>query len=73
MVPAVRAAARRPGLLSGDELSAFAARDLAVGRECSAPVRGRVLGIDAGGSLLVDVDGDRIATRVGSLVLKEES
>ena len=73
MVPAVRAAARRPGLLSGDELSAFAARDLAVGRECSAPVRGRVLGIDAEGSLLVDVDGDRIATRVGSLVLKEES
>jgi len=75
VVPAIRRAASRAGRLDGSELQAFAARDLAAGRECVEPVAGRVRGIDEGGALLVDVasSGAQVtAVRAGSLVLKEE-
>lgn len=72
IVPAIRRAASRTGGLSDAELQSFAARDLAVGRECVAPVAGRVRGIDRSGALLVDVASTLTVVRAGSLVLKEE-
>jgi BirA family biotin operon repressor/biotin-[acetyl-CoA-carboxylase] ligase len=75
VVPAIRRAASRTGGLDAADLEAFAARDLAAGRECVEPVAGRVQGIDKSGALLVDVasGGTQVtAVRAGSLVLKEE-
>jgi hypothetical protein len=69
IVPALRAAVAAPGLLTGEELARYAARDLAAGRRCVAPVEGVVAGIDAGGSLLVDTAEGRVACRAGSLTL----
>lgn len=71
IVPAMRDAAQCMGALTRDELAAFAARDLLVGRECVQPVEGQVIGIDSSGSLLVSVGGERTAIRAGSLVLRE--
>ena len=71
MVPAIRAAAARRGVLDESELRAFAARDVASGRACSEPIGGVVRGIDSRGSLLVDVGSDTVAVRTGSLVLTE--
>lgn len=78
ILPPLRAAADAAGPLTGDELAAFAARDVAAGRECTQPVEGRVRGIDASGQLLVDVaSGDAgagtVAVRAGSLVFQGES
>jgi BirA family transcriptional regulator, biotin operon repressor / biotin---[acetyl-CoA-carboxylase] ligase len=70
-IPVIRGAALRSGCLDASELSAFAARDLAVGRACSAPVGGIVRGIDADGALLVDTSSRTVAVRTGSLVLEE--
>jgi BirA family transcriptional regulator, biotin operon repressor / biotin---[acetyl-CoA-carboxylase] ligase len=70
-IPAIRRAAARLGCLDASELSAFAARDLAAGRACSAPVAGIVRGIDSDGALLVDASSRTVAVRTGSLVLEE--
>jgi BirA family biotin operon repressor/biotin-[acetyl-CoA-carboxylase] ligase len=77
IAPALRAVAACAGPLTGAELDAFAARDLAVGRRCIEPVAGVVAGIDASGALLVDVGSPRgravSAVRAGSLILEEMS
>ena len=72
-VRAVRRAASEARALSDAERVRFAERDLAAGRRCTEPVAGRVAGIDAGGALLVDVDGEVAVLRSGSLVLQPES
>lgn len=80
IVPAMRDAAARTGLLTEPELHAFAARDLARGRRCVQPIDGIVQGIDRSGELLVDIalSSDAAQTprvtsvRAGSLVLAEE-
>lgn len=71
VVPAVRRAVASVGPLTEEELAAFGARDLAVGRLCRSPALGRVAGIDRSGALLVDVGGGRVAFHGGSLVLAD--
>jgi len=70
-VPAIRRAVQRAGPLDDSELTAFAERDLAIGKRCREPVDGVVRGIDRRGSLLVDIGSDTLAVRTGSLVLTE--
>jgi BirA family biotin operon repressor/biotin-[acetyl-CoA-carboxylase] ligase len=72
LVPAIRAAARARGPLTPEELARWAASDHAVGRLCRSPVRGRVRGLAADGSLIVERDGETALARTGSLVLEEE-
>ena len=80
IVPRLRAAAALAGPLTAAERSAFAGRDLAVGRRCREPAAGVVQGIDASGALLVAIaSGDAspggprvVAVRAGSLILEEE-
>ena len=69
VVPALRAAARATGLLTGDELARYARRDLALGRACTEPALGVVAGTRADGALLVDTAAGRVACHAGSLVL----
>lgn len=69
LIPAIRSAAAARGSLSDSELSRFAARDLAVGRRCTAPAVGTVKGIDAKGCLIVATASGEVAVRSGSLVL----
>jgi len=71
-VPAIRAAAARRGPLGATERARFAERDLAVGRRCTEPAVGRVVGIDDRGALLIDSGGEVAIVRAGSLVLTEE-
>jgi BirA family biotin operon repressor/biotin-[acetyl-CoA-carboxylase] ligase len=71
-VTAIRGAVARTGTLTDQELAEFAARDLAAGRACREPMRGRVLGIDASGALKVDVGSEVALARGGSLVLEED-
>ena len=71
IVPAMRAAARRTGTLDVLELERWAARDLAAGRACTAPVPGEVRGIAADGALLVQTATALEQLRSGSLVLTE--
>jgi biotin-(acetyl-CoA carboxylase) ligase len=71
VVPAIRRAAQKTGALDETEVAAFAARDLARGQRCREPVSGVVRGIDARGSLLVDVGSETVAVRTGSLILTE--
>jgi BirA family biotin operon repressor/biotin-[acetyl-CoA-carboxylase] ligase len=68
------AAATTRATLDATELASFAERDMAAGRRCVEPIAGRVRGIDATGSLVVDpIDGGAaVAVRAGSLVLEEE-
>jgi BirA family biotin operon repressor/biotin-[acetyl-CoA-carboxylase] ligase len=73
LVPALRAAARARGVLSPAELEAWAARDHAAGRRCRSPLAGRVLGLAADGSLMVEREGTTALARAGSLVLEEDS
>jgi BirA family biotin operon repressor/biotin-[acetyl-CoA-carboxylase] ligase len=71
-IPAIRSAARERGPLTSSELLAFEGRDVAVGRQCTAPIAGQVMGIAPTGELLVaDAEGVR-SCRAGSLVLSEE-
>jgi BirA family transcriptional regulator, biotin operon repressor / biotin---[acetyl-CoA-carboxylase] ligase len=76
IVPAIRGAAARSGLLDRAELAAFAARDIAVGRRCLEPVSGIVRGISPSGALRVEValsggNGSTLTeVRAGSLVLE---
>jgi BirA family biotin operon repressor/biotin-[acetyl-CoA-carboxylase] ligase len=68
VVPALRAAAALAGPLTPQECSAYAARDLAAGRQVVEPERGTVLGVSSDGSLRVAApDGREIAVRHGSL------
>jgi BirA family biotin operon repressor/biotin-[acetyl-CoA-carboxylase] ligase len=77
IVPAIRGAASRAGLLADDEIAAFAARDMAAGRRCSEPVGGIIRGISPSGALRVEIalsggNGPRLTeVRAGSLVLDE--
>jgi BirA family biotin operon repressor/biotin-[acetyl-CoA-carboxylase] ligase len=72
IVPALRAAAAKPGVLDPEEIAQFAARDLAVGRHCVAPVGGIVAGVAADGALLVDGKNGQASVYAGSLVLDSE-
>ena len=71
MVPALRAAASARGHLTDAELTEFAARDVALGRDCREPVKGRVTGIAADGALLVEAPDGVKRVVEGSLVLDE--
>lgn len=70
LLPELRAAAAMAGMLTADEMDEFAARDLARGRNCVEPLRGRVRGIQATGELLVELADSTAAVRSGSLVLE---
>lgn len=70
LIPAVRGAARATGPLKPDELEEFNARDLARGRKCVEPARGRVAGITPSGELLVALADSVAPFRSGSLVLE---
>jgi len=73
LVPALLAAAAHSGALTMAELRAFAARDIARGREISAPIAGVVAGIDESGALLVE-SGDTITpVRSGSLTFRRST
>lgn len=73
VIPSLRRAVARTGPLTRDELAAYRARDLAVGRDCEMPARGRVAGIDASGALLIDTEHGRTAFHGGSLILTDAS
>jgi BirA family biotin operon repressor/biotin-[acetyl-CoA-carboxylase] ligase len=73
VVPRLRVAAAGVGRLNDAELAEFAARDMAAGCDCLEPAAGRVVGIDAGGALLIDTGSRTIGVRAGSLVLQEEA
>ncbi|WP_411279601.1 biotin--[acetyl-CoA-carboxylase] ligase [Gemmatimonas sp.] len=69
MLPAMRRAASQAGSLTPGECAAWAERDLAYGREITEPRRGRAMGIDATGALLIaEPRGALYAARSGSLV-----
>jgi len=69
LLPELRAATEMPGALTSDEMDEYAARDLARGRLCAEPMRGRVIGIAATGELLVEIADSVARVRTGSLVL----
>ena len=71
LVPALRSAATANGPLTAMELEEFNARDLARGRVCIEPARGRVAGISTSGELLVALADTVAPFRSGSLVLEE--
>lgn len=71
LVPALRAAAAAIGPLDPSELEEFNARDLARGRVCIEPARGRVAGINRTGELLIELADSVGSFRSGSLVLEE--
>ena len=74
MLPAMRRAALQVGSLTPVECAAWAARDLAYGRDITQPRAGRAMGIDATGALLIaEPRGATYAARSGSLVLAGES
>jgi BirA family biotin operon repressor/biotin-[acetyl-CoA-carboxylase] ligase len=73
VVPAVRAAVHGPATLDGREMAAWHRRDLAMGRDVVAPVRGTVQGIAADGALLVQEPGALAPTAVhaGSMLFPD--
>ncbi len=71
IVPALRAAASGRGHLSDAELAEFAARDVAFGRRCREPSKGRVSGITTNGALLIETPDGVKRMLEGSLVLEE--
>lgn len=74
VLPPMRRAAAAGGSLSPGECAQWAARDLACGRDITAPIAGRAAGIDATGALLVTApDGTVRAVRSGSLVFAGEA
>jgi BirA family biotin operon repressor/biotin-[acetyl-CoA-carboxylase] ligase len=74
LLPPMRRAAAARGALSPAECAQWAARDLAHGRDITAPIVGRAAGIDATGALLVTApDGTVRAVRSGSLVFAGEA
>lgn len=70
VIPAILAACSRAGVLAASELSAFAVRDIARGREIAEPVAGVVAGIDESGALLVESSGTVQHIRSGSLIFR---
>lgn len=69
LLPRLREAIGEEGALGPGELDAFAARDIAAGRQAIAPLAGTVLGVASDGALRVlTEDGERRA-HAGSLVL----
>lgn len=70
LLPELRAAAAMNGMLTVEEMDEYAARDLARGRICSEPLRGRVVGIASSGELLVELADSIARVRSGSLVLQ---
>lgn len=73
ILPALRAACRRAGALSADELGDFAARDWARGRRVRAPREGIVAGISPAGELVIDTPAGIVHCATGSLVLDGET
>ena len=72
LIPALRLAARASGHLSADELSRWAARDVARGRLVSAPSPGEVEGVAPSGELLIrSADGSPARHRTGTLTFAE--
>ncbi len=70
LVQGIRAAAAVSGTLRQDELEQYATRDLARGRLCTEPLRGRVVGIAGSGELLIEIADSIARVRTGSLVLE---
>lgn len=70
LLPELHAAAGMAGSLSPDEMDEYAARDLARGRMCVEPLRGRVVGIASNGELLVELADSVARVRSGSLILQ---
>lgn len=70
LVPGIRTAAQATGVLSAAELEAYSTRDMARGKRCIEPLRGRVRGITPSGELLVELADSLIAARSGSLILE---
>lgn len=73
VVPAILAACSRAGVLTTAELRAFAARDIARGREIAGPVAGVVAGIDESGALLVESARTVHHVRSGSLIFRSST
>ncbi len=73
LIPAMRAAAARAGLLSGRELESYAERDAVRGLRCAEPVAGVAGGVTADGALIIHDSGGEHAVRSGSLVLEAHS
>jgi BirA family biotin operon repressor/biotin-[acetyl-CoA-carboxylase] ligase len=71
LLPELRAAAAMTGPLTAEEMDEYAARDLARGRMCTEPMRGRVVGIAASGELLVELADSIARVRSGSLILDQ--
>lgn len=71
LIPELRAAAGMSGLLRDEEMEEYAARDLARGRMCTEPLRGRVVGIAPSGELMVELADSIARVRSGSLVLQQ--
>ena len=72
IVPGLRAAAAKPGLLDSEELARFSRRDLALGRRCIAPADGIVTGVASDGALIVDGRDGHRSVYAGSLVLESD-
>jgi BirA family biotin operon repressor/biotin-[acetyl-CoA-carboxylase] ligase len=73
VIPGLRQAVASRGPLTDTELARFRARDLALGRQSTAPGLGTVAGVRADGALLVDGEAGRQAYHAGSLVLASDS
>jgi BirA family biotin operon repressor/biotin-[acetyl-CoA-carboxylase] ligase len=74
VVPPLRAAVARQGVLDQGEMAHFAARDWAAGRRALAPEAGMVLGITPEGELRVrGGDGVERRCRSGSLLLEGDA
>ena len=69
LVPEVRAAADRVGLLDANEMSEYEGRDYARGKHCVEPGIGVVEGITNSGELVVALADSAVKFRSGSLVL----
>lgn len=73
LIPAIRAAASRTGLLSPAELEAYEERDAARGRRCAGPLAGVVRGVTPDGALIIQTSDGEQAVRSGSLLLEAHS
>lgn len=67
LVPELREATAVGGPLSLAELSEFSARDMALGKRCVEPARGRVRGITSDGALSIEGENGISHYRRGSL------
>lgn len=68
LVGELRTAAAMIGPLRPSELDEYAGRDLARGRQCAEPLRGRVLGVSPAGELLIELADSVARVRTGSLL-----